>query len=125
MKILLIEDDAILSSTLKNLIETEGYRVEIANDGLSGLNKYKNDRFELVITDIILPGKDGMEVISEIRQHDWKTKIIAISGSSSFPSNDFLLMASIMGADVVLTKPFEVEDLILAIKELLSVLEFH
>jgi DNA-binding response OmpR family regulator len=125
MKILLIEDDIILNSTLTDLLNAEGYQVEVANDGLSGLKRYKTDRFDLVITDIILPGKDGMEIISEIRKQDKGTKIIAISGGCRYPSNDFLLMASIIGADIVLAKPFEIDEFLSSVKELVSLMAYH
>lgn len=125
MKILLIEDDRILRFTLREVLEAEGYEVFEAADGISGIKAYESGKFNMVITDLVMPGKDGMEVISEVRKHDWNTKIIAMSGGSRFPANDFLLMATLLGADMVLPKPFEIKELIQSANELLMVSQHH
>lgn len=125
MKILLIEDDRILRFTLREVLEDEGYEVFEAADGASGIKAYENGHFDMIITDLIMPGKDGMEVISDVRKADWNTKIIAMSAGSRFPANDFLLMATLLGADLVLSKPFEIRELIQSASDLLLVSQHH
>jgi CheY-like chemotaxis protein len=74
----------------------------------------------LVITDLIMPNKEGIESIMQIRAHDPKTPILAMSGGGRLGNADFLKMAAGVGANATLPKPFESEDLIAAVRRLLS-----
>ncbi|MBI5306018.1 response regulator [Candidatus Wolfebacteria bacterium] len=82
-KILLVEDDPFLSSLLKNRLQKENYETVLASDGEAALNYLKNDNFDLVLLDIILPRKTGFEILEEInldpRFQAKKTPVIVIS----------------------------------------------
>ena len=96
-----------------------GHTVIEARDGIEGLAKYPADGVDLVITDIVMPGKEGIEVIMELRLLYPQLKIIAISGGGRVAPTDYLRIATFLGAARMLAKPFYNLDLLAAIDELL------
>jgi len=119
-RILVIDDERGVRLTIQVILEREGYEVICAADGDQGLRAFASTSPQLVITDIIMPDKEGLETIMEIRARDAATPIIAMSGGGRVGNADFLQMAARLGADEVLPKPFEREDLIGAVRRLLS-----
>jgi len=123
-QILLIDDDLDFRQMLKLSLEKARYEVTVASDGRIGCQILEKRPHPIVITDIFMPEKEGLEVITEIKEKLPGIKIIAISGggrlASSFRSDEALRMAKDLGADRVIAKPFKLENLLMTVKELLS-----
>jgi DNA-binding response OmpR family regulator len=112
-RILLIDDDDSVRTMLRLTLDHFGHTVIEARNGKEGLELFQHANADLVITDIVMPEKEGLEVLMELRKKHPPVKIIAISGG------DYLHMAKLMGAAKVLAKPFSTNILIAAIDELL------
>lgn len=112
-RILVIDDDAQLRQMLTTLLTRKGFQVKTAENGKAGLDLAQRHRFDLVITDIFMPEKEGLETIQEFRQRFAGTPLIAISGGSkAFPIGNFLNVARQLGAVACLEKPFPMETLL-------------
>jgi CheY-like chemotaxis protein len=120
ISILVIDDDALSRTTILAILEDEGYSVTCAVDGRHGLAAFRKSRPDLVITEIIMPEKEGLETIIAIRAEWPEGAIIAISGGGRRKNTDFLKMAKKLGADATLEKPFEPQDLIAKVKRCLG-----
>lgn len=118
MKILVVEDDATVASMLRATLEREGYAVDVASDGKAALRCIDEAPVDLTIADILLPEKDGLEMISDIRRVFPAVKIIAITGGGRVGAEHYLTLASRLGADRVFKKPVEREALLQAVREL-------
>jgi len=118
--ILIIEDVPAVLLSLKIVLEGLGHKIAAAKNGDQGLTLIKNGSFDLVITDIWMPGKNGTDVIREARAHAPATRFLAITGGdpNSGESRD-ALRGKDFGADRVLLKPFEKEELVTAVSLLL------
>jgi two-component system alkaline phosphatase synthesis response regulator PhoP len=112
-KILLIEDEPGLAVTLQDRLQGEGYSVEAAPDGDAGLERATRDYFDLIILDIMLPGKSGLEVCRELRQQLITAPILMLSARSQ--TIDKVLGLKI-GADDYITKPFDMLELLARIE---------
>jgi DNA-binding response OmpR family regulator len=118
--ILVIDDDPQINSLLQEVLEFEGYQVITAQRAIEGLQYLEATTFDLVITDVLMPDKEGLETIREMRQRFPQTKIIAISGGLTKSGVDVLELAKRLGANSVLSKPFDVQDLIKSVRQLLD-----
>ena len=118
-RILIIDDDDQFRQMLHAMIEKEGYEVKDAPDGDVGMSLQEEKPFDLIITDIIMPNKEGIAVITDLKGLYPDSKIIAISGGGRIVPNDYLGIAEKLGADRTLSKPFERKKLIDTIKELI------
>ena len=118
--ILIIDDDQAVQLSLQISLEREGHQVECASDGEEGLRRFASKTPDLVITDLIMPNKEGIETIMEMRKLDAKTPILAISGGGRLSNVDFLNMAAKVGANAILPKPFERPELVAAVRRLLA-----
>ena len=118
--ILVIEDDEQVRSMLRVTLELVGYEVEDAPDGKEGLRIFHQKPFDLIITDIVMPEKDGMETIIEMRRKLPDVKIIAISGGGYIIPDYYLDSAKFFGAMRTFTKPFEQKELLETVRELLQ-----
>jgi two-component system alkaline phosphatase synthesis response regulator PhoP len=112
-KILLIEDEPGLAATLQDRLQGEGYSVEAAQDGEVGLERATRDYFDLIILDIMRPGKSGLEVCRELRQQLITAPILMLSARSQ--TIDKVLGLKI-GADDYITKPFDMLELLARIE---------
>jgi CheY-like chemotaxis protein len=119
-RILVIDDDSLIRETLRRMLEGAGHEVTEAEDGAAGLKAVSAQRPDLVVTDIYMPGKEGIETIRELRQIVPGLKIIAISGSSWSSGHDALSSAKLLGADRTLPKPFRREQLLASIRDCLQ-----
>jgi CheY-like chemotaxis protein len=119
-RILLIDDDESFRSVLKVSLEQMGHAVTEARDGLIGLARFKDGVFDVVVTDLIMPDKEGIETIMELRKLDPAVKIIAMSGGGRVTSVDYLQIARQVGAKRILAKPFLYGDIKTAIEELME-----
>ena len=118
--ILVIDDDETVRLLLRNILEREGYRVLDAHEGYEGLKQFRENPTDLVITDLIMPGKEGIETIRDLRQEFPHVKIIAISGGGRISPESYLRMAKGVGALRALSKPFDRLELLKAIKEVME-----
>jgi len=120
-RILLIDDDELLRVAISDLLESEGYAVATAQDGDEGLAAFQAERPDLVITDIMMPGKDGIETIMSLTKEQPPPRIIAISGGGGhLDSLSYLRMAQELGADRILEKPFRAKVLLDTIDDVLA-----
>ncbi|MFO7554909.1 MAG: response regulator [Desulfobacterales bacterium] len=118
--ILIIDDDDQFRVMLRKLIERNGYEVIDASGGQEGIKLYRENPTDLIITDLIMPDKDGIETIQELKQNFPDVKIIAISGGGRLDPQGYLYLAKMLGAQRTLTKPIELPELLKAIEELLK-----
>jgi len=118
-RILIIEDDYQLRKLLTIVLEKEGYEIIGASNGKIGLKLSLEEPFDLILTDLVMPDKEGLETIIEIRKKS-VVKIIAMSGGGSFEPEVYLAMAKKLGANKTIEKPFDMSALISMVKELLS-----
>lgn len=117
-RILLIDDDTSFRGVLKVSMEQMGHTVVEAGDERTGLERFKDDVFDVVVTDLIMPDKEGIETIMDLRKLSPGVKIIAMSGGGRVTSVDYLQIARQVGAKRILAKPFLYEDIKAAIDEL-------
>jgi DNA-binding response OmpR family regulator len=117
-RILVVDDDFQMREMLGVILERKGYDVKTASDGKAALQLQRKKPFDIVITDIIMPEKEGLETISELRRGYPQLKIIAISGGGSYEPEEYLELASQVGADRVLAKPFGSWEILGAVSEL-------
>lgn len=119
-RILVIDDDVLVLDMLYESLTREGYDVLRASNGDEGMRLYREEPVDLIITDIFMPEKEGIETIIELRQDFPDVKIIAISGGGRIGTKDYLQMAKIFGVQRTFTKPVAREQLLDAIKELIK-----
>lgn len=116
LNILVVDDEAILRDTLKVVLTKFGHNPTLASNGREALAALKSQRFDLVVTDLLMPDFDGLELLGQIRRTYPDIPAIAISGGGRISSNEYLLMARKLGAVAVLSKPFTPEDVATAIR---------
>ena len=117
MRILIIEDDLHIAEGLQLNLMLQGYEVDIAADGVSGLNRWKQVRPDLVILDIMLPGIDGLSILQSIRLEDERLPILILSAKGD---PDDRIKGLAFGVDDYLAKPFNLEELLLRVERLLK-----
>ncbi|MEE8189246.1 MAG: response regulator [Kiloniellales bacterium] len=118
--ILIIDDEDELRSTLRHMLEHDGHEVTEAANGAEGLRHYERESPDLIITDIIMPEKEGVETILALKRADPDLPIIAISGGGRLSATDFLSMAKKLGARQALSKPFRRSELMDAVQTCLG-----
>lgn len=118
--ILIIEDDAIMLRALGHAFERAGCRVVGANDGDEGLARFLERTPDLVITDILMPKREGVETILAMKAKAPHVKILAISGGGRLGAEEILSLAAGLGADAVLPKPFRSAEILEAARRLLD-----
>jgi CheY-like chemotaxis protein len=119
-RILLIEDDENIRKMLRISLESYGYAVTEAGDGKEGMASYKASPADLVLTDLVMPEKEGLETIRELRKTNSQVKIIAMSGGSRSNAGENLKMAKLFGATALISKPFEISKLAQTIADVLG-----
>jgi len=115
-RILLVEDEPGLVLTLSDLLAAEGYEVESATDGPTGLARAANGQFDLVILDVMLPGKSGLDVCRELRQRGKDVAVLMLTAKTQLTDR---VVGLKLGADDYLAKPFEPPELLARIEALL------
>lgn len=114
--ILLVEDDEQMRSMLKIVLERAGYAVQVAKNGKEALGIYSAHPSDLVITDIVMPDTDGLELIMDIQRSRSDVKIIAMTGGRMISVQDYLGMAKSLGAHHILAKPFSNQQMLQSIE---------
>ena len=104
-RVLIVEDDVSFRAFLREALVQEGYEVLEAHTGVEGLRLIQESPVSLVVTDILMPDVDGLQMIREIRQRFPQTKIVAISGGYAWSGPPMLELAQRLGADLVFDKP--------------------
>ena len=115
-RILLVEDEPGLVMTLSDLLAGEGYDVESATDGVSGLAKALKDKFDLIVLDVMLPGKSGLDVCRELRQQGHTVAILMLTAKTQVVDR---VVGLKLGADDYLAKPFDPSELLARVESLL------
>lgn len=118
-KVLLVDDDPALRSTLRDMLEELDCEVTEAEDGVKGLAKLREAVPDIVITDIMMPNKEGISTISDIRKTHPSLPIVAMSGGGSTGNTTFLDFAKKLGANRALGKPIAFADLEAVVADLL------
>ncbi|MDY0275638.1 MAG: response regulator [Desulfomicrobium sp.] len=118
--ILVIDDDKLMCLALAKILTSAGYNVSQAYDGEEGLHIYRSQHFDLVITDLIMPDKEGIQIIRELRKDNNKVRIIAMSAGGRGGATDYLKWARLMGAKQCLSKPIKREELLNAVTAVLA-----
>ncbi len=119
-KILVIDDDEQIRYLFKRKLESKGHLVLLEDDGEPGLASFKENKPDLILLDIIMPRKEGLEVLREIIDLDPKAKVIAISAGGRGRASDYLDYAWRFGAKKVLEKPVDLDSLATIVDEVLN-----
>lgn len=121
LSILVIDDDTQVRTFLREVLEAEGYEVREAGNGKEGVKAYRQRPADLVLCDIFMPEKEGLQTIRELHDEFGKVKVVAMSGGNHHLGKvDFLPLAKKYGATATLHKPFKTSNLVDALKEILA-----
>ena len=115
-KLLVVEDDPNLGDILKEYLEMKGYEPTLCRDGEEGWNKFKKDKFDLCLLDIMMPKKDGFTLAKEIKKVQEDLPILFLTAKNQ---KDDIIEGLKIGADDYLTKPFSMEELLLRVNAIL------
>jgi CheY-like chemotaxis protein len=126
-RILVIDDDDLVRQTVEKMLCMAGHAVALAVDGVDGLRQFRQQAFDLVIADIFMPNKEGLETIRELRGMTSHTPIITMTGSAAGNNRagvagnvDYLRMAEAFGATRTISKPFSRHDLLALVDQCLA-----
>ena len=119
-RILLVDDDRQIRDMLKLTLERSGHEVVEAENGFQAVEKYDPQAIDLVITDIVMPEKEGIETIMDLRNLNPVVRIIAISGGGRINPDDYLSWARRLGVNYTFTKPVKRDELLEAIDQLMG-----
>ncbi len=114
--ILVIEDEESMGEFMVTMLEMEGHRVDLAEDGIAGMDLYNKEHHDLVITDMIMPRKEGFEVCMELLKYHPAPEIIAMS--AGFP--EYLKFVAALGVKCTFEKPFDVPEFLKSVTKALS-----
>jgi DNA-binding response OmpR family regulator len=117
-RILIIDDDVEFCIFLQEILERAGYEVVVAHNGREGVACYEATSIDLVITDILMPQQEGLETITALQRLNPQVKIIAVSGGGQTGRMDFLYVATVLGVQRTLRKPFTRQELLEAVRAL-------
>ncbi len=118
--ILIVDDDPTVLRMLTQVMVRDGHTVMQAEDGDIALRLFEQQPADVIITDLLMPNKEGLELISEARDISPRVRIIAYSGGGKMQPENYLEFARGMGADRVFTKPVPITDLSVAVKDMLA-----
>jgi DNA-binding response OmpR family regulator len=119
-KILVFDDELSILLMIKKMLEKAGHEVDIALNGKEGMKLFEKNKPDLLITDILMPEKEGLETIFELRRKYSELKIIAISGGGRIGPEGYLPSAKLFGADMVFQKPLNQKEFLQAVSLLLN-----
>ncbi len=109
--VLIIDDDTQFNLMLKSALEIKGYEVETAANGKEGKALYQNKKYDVIITDIIMPDVDGYEVILDLRRMGMSDRTIAVSGGGRIAADDYLVTAQHFDVAATFNKPIDLQAL--------------
>jgi CheY-like chemotaxis protein len=114
--ILVVDDDQYTLEAMRRILKSFGYAVSFSFGGIDAMNFLSRETVDLVITDILMPDGDGLELVNTLRKNFPSIRIVAMTGGGKVSANDYLLMARGFGASGVLRKPFNRDELLTAVK---------
>ncbi len=120
VRVLVIDDDAVVRGMLAEMLRREGYEVDEAEDGRVGMRRFRESPAALVITDVVMPEQEGLETLMQLRHDFPAVKVIAISGGGRVGPDAYLNSARTLGAHGILAKPFGREELLNVVREALA-----
>ena len=120
LRILVIDDEPLIRSTVVTILTREGFSVEEASDGAAGIAMFRKNQPDVVITDVFMPNRDGIEVVMELKRSYPHSKIIAMTGGGQMRMMEIGSAANILGADHILHKPFDRESLLATVSAALG-----
>lgn len=118
--ILVVDDEKGIRKVMRAILENEGYSVLEAAGGNEAIIQYGKHGPDLVVTDLLMPGKDGIETLFELKQMNWNVKIVALSGGGRICPENYLNYAMKLGAIAALEKPFTSQEFITVIKQAIA-----
>lgn len=118
-RILVIDDEPTTLDLLRRVLELKGYNVITARNGQEGVELFQQQPSDLVITDMVMPIKDGLQTILDLRSDVPELPVIAISGGGAIPKERYLAIAAYMDQVVTIAKPFSLEEITEAVEKLL------
>lgn len=118
--ILIVDDLEDMTDTLTRVLEAHDYKVVIAHNGVKALERLQEHSIDIMLLDIHLPVKDGLEVLQELRASDWSPKVIAMSGGGRAADFGVLEIAKRFGAHATLKKPFNMTELLAAVESVVT-----
>src|SRR5882672_6361100 len=125
-RILVIDDDDLIRGTVQTILASDGHEPVLAVDGEDGVRQFRRQRFDLVLCDVFMPHKEGLETVREIRQLSAGTPIISMTGGIPATDGDgrldpdFLRMSGALGATRTIAKPFRPRELLALVRECLG-----
>ncbi len=119
-RILVIDDEETVLTLLQSILEREGYEVCLATNGQQGVELFRQQPCDLVITDMVMPLKDGLQTILELRAEAPDLQVIAISGGGAISKERYLTVAGYLGKVITIAKPFSVEAVVNTVAGLLQ-----
>lgn len=118
--VLIIDDEESVLTLMSEILAQDGHDITVASTGAEGVKKYSADTIDIVITDLVMPEKSGLDLIMELRIINPKVKVIAISGGGGINGRfDYLPIAKLVGALKVIKKPFQVSEVKTAVSSLI------
>ncbi|WP_462325820.1 response regulator [Desulfoplanes sp.] len=118
--ILIIDDDPQIRMMLSELLEREDYRVDVVSNGFEALEQFGREKPDLIITDVVMPDMDGLELMLRLRKQQPGLKVVAISGGARIGPESYLKLADKLGADATVAKPMDIVKLLDTVKELVA-----
>lgn len=116
----IVDDEALIRELFRRILETEGYEITDSADGNAALALCRRQPPDLIITDLIMPDKEGIETIIELKRDFPRMKIIAISGGGRITAKEYLELAETFGANMTLSKPISRDELLTAVGTVLG-----
>lgn len=116
-KVLVVDDDVAVRDLVATMLETGGYAVSVASNGLEALSMLEGERFDVVITDLVMPEQEGIETIKVIRRDYPEVKVIAMSGAFG---GDYLRIAGYLGAHGTIAKPLRLQTVLDTVRSVLA-----
>jgi len=119
-RILVVDDEAAIRQILREILVRQGHQVECASNGVEALRFLQDGEYDLVLTDLLMPEMEGLEMIQLLRKTHSDVKIIAMTGGGSGGASKYLTLASAFGVQKTLMKPFSIEEVVSAVAQVLQ-----
>ena len=119
-RILVIDDEPTALDLLRRILEMNGYEVAVAKNGQEGVELFEQHPCDLVITDMVMPIKDGLQTILDLRMEAPELPVIAISGGGTISKERYLAVAGYLDRVITIAKPFTIEQIVEAVEKLLQ-----